>query len=64
MLEVAISLSAKWSEETWHESHTIRICLVVNLAIEMLLIQLLDLQTIILILNVMLAITIFAVAGA
>jgi hypothetical protein len=63
MLEVAVCLAAKRTEEARNAPNAIRISLVVNLAVEVLLIQLLTFGTLILVCDVMLAVTIITITG-
>jgi hypothetical protein len=63
MLEVAVCLAAKRTEEAGNESHAIRVSLIVNLAVEMLLVQLLHFDAVVLVCDVMLAVTIIAITG-
>jgi heme/copper-type cytochrome/quinol oxidase subunit 1 len=63
MLEITVCFAAQRTEETRNKSDAFRISLIVNLAIIMLLIQLLTLGTLLLVCDMMLAVTIITITG-
>jgi hypothetical protein len=64
MLEVAFTLSAKRTIETWSMAHALGISFIMNTSVEVLIIDLLKFDTIFLIFDIMLEIASLPVAGA
>jgi hypothetical protein len=64
MLEIAFTLSAEWAIETGSMTHALRISFIMNTSVEMLIINLLEFDTIFLIFDIMLEIASLPVAGA
>jgi hypothetical protein len=64
MLKIALLAAAKRTEETRSVSHSIRISLIMLLAVIRLLIKILEQCSVLCIFNIMLALTIITIASA
>ena len=64
MLIVAFGFSTKRTEETGSVANTIRVGFIVNFAVKMIIKEFLNLDAVFRVLNIMLTIAIFAIAGA